>query len=85
VPASAKAVAVNITVTQPSSLGHIAFQPGGCTASPQTTTINFSAGQTRANNAVLPLAVDGSGGLRALASVGAGSVHLIIDVTGYFQ
>jgi len=53
---------------------------------PAVSTINFSAGQTRANNAIATLAADGSGYLIAFAVVaGGGSVDLILDVNGYFQ
>jgi hypothetical protein len=86
VPAAAKAVSVNVTVTQPGGGGFVRFGPGGCPSLPLVSTINFSAFQTRSNNAVLPLAVNGSGGLTAEAFVaGNGGVHLIIDVNGYFQ
>jgi hypothetical protein len=47
---------------------------------PATSTINFSTGQDRANNAAVPLGA--SGALRVLAAAGT---HLVIDVTGYFQ
>jgi hypothetical protein len=84
VPAAAKAISINMTVTQPTGAGFVRLTPGGCTTLP-IGTINFSAGQTRSNNAVLPLAVDGSGALTATAQVvGNGSVHLIVDVNGYF-
>ena len=53
---------------------------------PATSTINFSAGRTRANNAIATLAADGSGNLIAFGFVaGNGSVDLILDVNGYFQ
>lgn len=82
VPANAKSVSLNITVTQPTSLGHVTLAPAGC-AVPGASTINFGPGQTRANNAVLPLS---GGALSANAFVlGGGSVHLIVDVNGYFQ
>jgi VCBS repeat protein len=85
VPVTARAVSLNVTVTQPTAAGNLRFGPGTCTSLPLTSTINFSAGQTRANNAVLPLAIDGTGGLAVQASLlGGGSVHLIIDVNGYF-
>jgi ABC-type cobalamin transport system ATPase subunit len=52
---------------------------------PPTRVINFSAGQTRANNAILTVATDGSGTVTFLASLaGGGTVHLIVDVNGYF-
>lgn len=77
---------MNVTVVQGTSTGHVRLGPGDCASLPATSTINFSAGQTRANNAILPLASDGSGGLAASAFVlGGGSVHLIVDVGGYFE
>ncbi|HEX9286445.1 MAG TPA: hypothetical protein VF999_04165 [Thermoanaerobaculia bacterium] len=83
VPPTAKSVAVNLTVTQPSSGGHItAFPAGG--GAPSTSTVNFSAGQTRANNAVLPLGATGGISVSSVLSAG-GAVHLIVDVNGYFE
>ncbi|HYG62507.1 MAG TPA: VCBS repeat-containing protein, partial [Thermoanaerobaculia bacterium] len=85
IPATATAISVNVTVTQPTHTGHVRFGPGGCTQLP-TSAINFGPGQTRANNAILPLANNGDGTLTAIAAVlGSGSVHLLIDVNGYFQ
>jgi uncharacterized repeat protein (TIGR01451 family) len=79
VPASAAAVALNVTVTQTAGSGFATVWPDG-EARPSTSTINFSAGQTRANNAVVKLGP--AGGLRAVA---AAPTQLVIDVTGYFQ
>jgi hypothetical protein len=86
VPAGAQAVSVNVTVTQAGGSGLVRFAPGGCANLPAVNTISFSAGQTRANNAILALAPDGSGGLTAEAEMAppASGVHLIIDVNGYF-
>jgi hypothetical protein len=51
-----------------------------------TMPTNFAAGQTRANNAVLSLPGDGAGTLNVDPFVlGGGSVHLIVDVVGYFE
>ena len=82
VPATATAVSFNFTVTAPTGLGDIRVYPGQ-TAVPTSTTLNWFAGRTRANNAVIGLgsfhdisvAVDQPGG----------TVHFIIDVNGYFQ
>jgi hypothetical protein len=85
IPASARAVAVNVTVVSPSTTGNVALYPGNYPR-PPVSTINFAAGQTRANNAILALASDDTGSLAATASVGTnGTVHLIVDVDGYFQ
>ena len=48
--------------------------------SPQLTHGPVLAGQTRANNAIVPL---GAGG--TLAVVSAAPTHLILDVNGYFE
>jgi hypothetical protein len=81
-PASAKAIALNVAVTAPTAAGNCRLYPG--TVLPMASTINFSAGQTRANNAVVPLAADGTV-TAYCAPAGAGSVHLIIDINGYFE
>jgi hypothetical protein len=83
VPASAEALSLNITVVLPSNSGFVRFSPS-CQM-PNASTINFSAGQIRANNAVLPLG-NSDGILTANALVtGGGQVNLLIDVNGYFQ
>lgn len=82
VPASALALAVNVSVTQPTAGGNLTlFAPG--TANPGTAAINYRAGQTRANNAVI--AVDASGAITVHCSQSSGSVQLVLDVNGYFQ
>src|SRR6185503_3161044 len=54
IPSTAKAVSFNVTVTQPVGPGHVIPYPGG-SAAPTVSAINFRAGQTRANNAIVPL------------------------------
>ncbi|MFN2387002.1 MAG: IPT/TIG domain-containing protein [Thermoanaerobaculia bacterium] len=82
IPASAKAVSANVTVTGPSSGGHLTVFPGGTPLS-TASTINFAAGQTRANNAVLPLDAAGRLGVRCVQASGA--THFLLDVNGYFR
>ena len=83
VPAGAKAVALNLTVNQPTANGHVVLFPGG-TPLPPSSNVNYVAGQTRANNAVTEL--NASGELAAFIGQPAGTtVHVIIDVSGYFQ
>lgn len=85
IPATARAVAVNVTVLQPTGPGHLTLHPGDLSAS-STSTINFSAGITRANSAILPLALDGTGTLSLTAVVnGGGTVDATVDVSGYFE
>jgi hypothetical protein len=82
VPANALAVVVNVTVTEPTMRGNLRFYPAG-QPSPPTSTLNYAAAQNRANNAILAL---GSGGaLDVLCSQASGTVHVIIDVSGYYQ
>jgi PKD repeat protein len=85
IPANAKALSVNITVVSPTGSGFLSVYPGNYPL-PTASTINFGAGQTRTNNAILPISSDGSGTLAAQPLVtGAGNVQLIVDVNGYFQ
>jgi hypothetical protein len=83
IPATAKAVAVNATVFEPPGFGNVRFFPGDGEQAPATSTLNFQPGITRANNAILMLSSSGSGTLAAQSSVAG--VHLVVDVTGYFQ
>lgn len=85
IPATARAVAVNVTVIGSSAAGHLTLHPGDL--APETDgTIFFASGQTRANNATLPLAFDGTGTLAVTPFVeGDGTVHLVMDVSGYFE
>jgi PKD repeat protein len=82
IPATAQALAVNVTVVEPSAAGNLRLHPGG-TAVPPTSTINYVAGQVRANNAVAPLSAAGE--LAAFADQASGSVHFLLDVSGYFE
>jgi uncharacterized repeat protein (TIGR01451 family) len=81
VPATARSLALIVTVTGPTAAGNVRLWPAG-TPVPATSTINFAPGQTRANNAILQLG--SSGGLNAMLS-STGQTHLILDVSGYFQ
>ncbi len=81
VPAAAKAVSINVTVTQPTASGDLRLYPATL---PLVSTINFKAGQTRANNAVAGLS--GTGQFTVRTDMAAGkTVHFIVDVNGYFQ
>jgi PKD repeat protein len=85
VPPSAHAIAANVTVAAATTPGNVVLYPGNYPR-PPVSTINFAAGQTRANNAIIGLASDATGTIAAAATLGAsGTVHLIVDVDGYFQ
>jgi hypothetical protein len=81
VPSEAKALSVNVTVTAGSAPGNLRLYAADA-APPGTSTLNYAAGLTRANNAVVGLSADGR--LKALCAPG-GSAHFILDVNGYFR
>jgi hypothetical protein len=82
IPTSAKAASVNVTVLQATSAGDLRLYPAG-TGMANSSAINYSAGQTRANNATAPLGT--SGGVVVRCDQSQGSVQAIIDVNGYYQ
>jgi glucose/arabinose dehydrogenase len=83
VPATAVAVAINLTATSPTAGGvFTAFATG--TALPATSNLNFAAGQTRANNAVVMLGLAGDLAI-VYSGPGGASAHVIVDVVGYFE
>lgn len=85
IPSTARALSANVTITGANNTGFITFYPAHLTSS-STSTINFTSGQTRSNNAILPLSAEGyqSIGVSPLV-LGDGMVHLIIDLNGYFE
>jgi hypothetical protein len=82
VPLTARAVALNVAVTGPTGAGNLTVYKAG-TPRPVSSTINYRAGLTRADNAIV--APDASGNLTIFANQVSGTVHVIIDVNGYFQ
>ena len=82
IPPEADALAVNVTVTEPTAGGHITIYPLGVSL-PLASTINYRAGQTRANNAIVPLGVNDS--LAVFCGQSSGTTHFVIDVVGYFR
>jgi hypothetical protein len=85
IPASARSVAVSLTALDPTGQGHVVVYPGDA-ALPGTSSLDFTGGVTRANNAVLALSSDGAGTLAVQATIaGGGETHLLLDVSGYFQ
>jgi hypothetical protein len=82
IPVTASAIAVNVTVTESTAGGDLRIHPSTVPL-PLAATINYKAGQTRANNAILSL----SGGQLAVftAQPSSTTVHFILDVTGYFE
>jgi hypothetical protein len=81
VPNNASAIAVNVTVTQPSSSGYITVFPATSNVPPTASNLNFSPGQTVPNLVVVGLSSDGK--IRLYNGSG-GTVHLVVDEFGYF-
>ncbi len=82
VPATAVAAAINVTVTAPTGPGHLTLYADD-TVPPSTSTVNYSAGQTRATNAVVGLGATGA--FDVFVGQQSGEAHVIVDVSGYFQ
>jgi hypothetical protein len=82
VPATATSISINATVTQPTALGHLTLFPGGSPL-PLASTINYRAGQTRANNAIVLMGANGT--LSVACGQATGTTHFILDVNGYLQ
>lgn len=84
IPATARAIAGNVTSIGPTGGGNLSLYAGDG-AVPPTSALNFSSGQTRGNNGVFPLAGNGNGTLAIRATVtGSGTVNVVLDVAGYF-
>jgi ELWxxDGT repeat protein len=81
IPATAKTISFNVTVTGATTSGNVRLFAGG-TPAPAASTINFVAGVTRANNGFVAL---GSGGDVSALLGPTGTAHLIIDVNGYME
>ncbi len=77
IPAGAKAVSLNVTAVAPAAPGNLSFFPG-------ISTVNFATGQTRANNAVVAMSSSGSGTF-TLRNSSSASVHVVVDINGYFE
>jgi hypothetical protein len=77
VPAGASTAALNITIVDPASAGFLTAYPCG-TAKPNTSNVNFTAGQTVANLSILKI---GDGGKVCLVSDQPS--HLIVDITTF--
>jgi hypothetical protein len=84
VPATARSVSANVTVTNASAGGQIVLYPGDLPAAPGTLTLAFRAGQTRANNSVVGLASDASGSFKITSSAAA-PLDVVVDFNGWFE
>jgi hypothetical protein len=82
IPGEADAVAINVTVTEPTAGGHLTIYQAGVPL-PLASTINYRAGQTRANNAIVALGANDS--IAVFCGQPSGTTQFLIDVVGYFR
>jgi glucose/arabinose dehydrogenase len=83
IPASAASVTANVVAINPTDgPGFLTFSAGG-SPQPLASTINYSLGKIRANNAIVPLGPVGE--VTVHCGQGTGTADLVVDVTGYFQ
>ena len=89
VPNGAAAVTANLTITQPTQAGDLRVFPAGG-GTPTVSVLNYPASEPAlANGAIVPLAAvvnPSDNDVAIVIGMGAsGTVHVIFDVTGYFQ
>ena len=80
-PAYATAAVLNVTVTQPTSAGFLTVYPDGGSAAPASSNVNWTRGETIANQVIVPI---GPGGGIEFYNGSTGSVHVVADISGYF-
>jgi hypothetical protein len=78
----ASAVSLNVTATAQTQVGHLRLYPQGATL-PNASTLNYLAGLTPANNAIVPLGSTGE--LTGYVNQASGTADVIIDVNGYYE
>ncbi|MBK8598926.1 MAG: hypothetical protein IPP07_09315 [Holophagales bacterium] len=79
IPYGVSAYSLNFTVTETDGAGFLLVYPTG-SAAPTVSTVNYVAGQTVANAAIVP--ADAAGSISVVA--GVSGTHVIVDVNGYF-
>ncbi len=79
VPTGATAVVANVTVTGGTAQSYLTAYPEG-SSRPLASNLNFTSGQTVANLVTVPLSA--TGGIDLYNA--AGSVNVLVDVTGYY-
>jgi hypothetical protein len=83
VPGNGLAVTGNLTVVGQTKAGYVSITKDP-TASPTVSSLNFPAGDVRANGVTVPLNAANDMAIVYKATTGA-KTHLILDLTGYFQ
>jgi trimeric autotransporter adhesin len=81
IPSTARALSLNVTAVTPTAAGNLSLYPSDA-AQPGSSTVNFIPGRNRSNNAVIGLSPAGA---LAVQTNTTGTVHLVLDVYGYFE
>jgi uncharacterized repeat protein (TIGR01451 family) len=86
IPIGAAAISVNVTAVGPNGDGFLTLFPTG-SATPRVSTVNFMNGVLATGNATItPLgAAEKALSVYARVSNTSGTVHMVADVTGYFD
>jgi uncharacterized repeat protein (TIGR01451 family) len=82
VPADAAAVVLNVTAVEPTAAGSVQIYRTGSMPLAGDGAVYYRRGRTRAGNRIVTLGAGGT--ITALAKQPGGTVHLILDVAGYF-
>jgi hypothetical protein len=82
-PAGVTAVVLNITAVTPVAPGYLSAFPLGVDFEEgmQTSVVNFFPGDVRPNMAIMPI---GAAGEIVIVNASAGSIDIIVDMSGYF-
>jgi hypothetical protein len=83
VPTGAKAVLLGVSVFAAPSAGSLRAYAPGTAATPQTTVVNFAAGEVVSSGGHFMLSSDGI--LTMQADQPTGNLSIAVDVFGYFQ
>ncbi|WP_377640053.1 hypothetical protein [Oryzobacter terrae] len=87
------AFAVNITVTRPTGSGHLTAWDGEQFPAPKTSTLNFTAGRTVPNMAIVPTSECGADfcpedptiPLMGVLNTSNGNAHVVVDLVGVYD
>ena len=82
IPTTAKAVSLNVTITQSTHGGFLTVWPSG-SSRPNVSLINFQPSDPALANGIIVGVSTATADLSVYNNFG--SVHVLIDVTGYFQ
>jgi hypothetical protein len=85
VPSGATAVVLNVTVAGPTADGFLSVRPDGTPGAPETSNLNFTAGDIVPNAVTAALPSSGKIELTYDAYSAAGpTTDVLVDVTGYY-